>query len=279
MHVLLALSLLLQQDDLDARVAKLVQDLGSDDLEVRGAAERDLVKLGPKARAAIARHRDHRDVDVRGRIEALLRSVALLPVDDALRDRLRALDAAADLPALGKAAVALVKADRTKLRDALAVCAKEAGETLRFRAAQLGNLLAADAVEGLRYGILFLAAETKAGAGLAAVPVWVNDNEKEVALWRSSGIGTAVRLRKTADGAELEGQVFVLEEPTADTFAVPGRSAVAGDPPVEVLGDGARPGTYTASACYTSDDQYVKDKPAGFWKGRLTSPAVEITVR
>jgi hypothetical protein len=278
MHALLALCFLVPQDDLDARVTKLVQNLASDDLDARGAAEKELLKLGPPARAALARHRDHKDAEVRGRVQALLRHLAMLPVDDALRDPLRALESAEDLPALGKAAVELVKADRKKLREALDVAAKESGETLRFRANELANLLAADAVNGLRYGILFLGAETKAGAAVAAVPVWINDNEKAVSLWQSSGIATAFRMEKTEDGAELEGQIFVLEEPTEATFTVAGRSAASGAP-VDVLSDGAKPGRYTAGATYTSDDQYVKEKPANFWKGRLTSPSVEITVR
>lgn len=62
----------LAQDVDPARVEVLVNRLGDGDWEVREAAEKELVAMGPAVRKLLEERRDHADPEVRDRIERIL---------------------------------------------------------------------------------------------------------------------------------------------------------------------------------------------------------------
>ena len=71
--VLLAASFGFAQDD--ARVAKLIDELGGDDVEARESAETELVKLGRPALPAVRKAIAKADSEVKGRLERVVKAV------------------------------------------------------------------------------------------------------------------------------------------------------------------------------------------------------------
>ncbi len=151
----------------DADPSRLIEDLGSNDVEVRTRAEAALVKLGGKALAALEAASGSTDADVRSRASALIREIRRLDRRAAIC-RALAPEFVAALPRAGDVATSESESDWRQLladatgysgQDDMLLCVERRyGATSRrdfiaLAAAYADGLWRNDEVEGLLYGI------------------------------------------------------------------------------------------------------------------------------
>lgn len=259
--------------------ARLVEELGSDARDTRGAAERALLKLGAKARDALQVNLFHENPEVRLRVRALLADARMLPINEAVREPMRALQTAAELVALERAARALLKTDRRKLTEALVVAAKEGDVVLRARAGQLADILGMKCDAPLRYGILLLATEASRGGRLSALEIFINDSPGPVSILDRPGA-------QEYDVVELDDDAPDDEEPEMDTpqhldpaTEMMARAGIYMIRRKDLAPFAGHPGRYVLTLLYESIDWGLDKRPDGFWTGKLKSNRVEVRVK
>ncbi len=271
MLTLTLLAALIAQD-----AGRLIDDLGSDDLNTRAAAERKLLELGTAARDALKAAANQKDADFQSRVRALLSDARMLPIDASTRESMHALQSATDTEMLANAVESLFKVERAKLREALAVAVKEGGAALRGRSTQIEALLALDCITPMRYGLILLETEMSKGGELVGVEVFVNETKAPVSIAHASGNARYEEVKLDEEVGARTGATFTIEEPSRIALTIaPGAAYTLQRPDLAV--EGAVKGRYAIWMKYRSGD--VDKKPDNFWSGTLESNRVEFRIK
>lgn len=181
MMVALILALCLQQD---ANIARLVEDLSDDSLEVRERAQAELLRIGAPAFPHLKRAAAGADRERRARAAALLRHDVFLAVPEVIEANI--LDLASED---WHAALRKVVAAGDKAVAPLRAAAKAKDKRLAFRAGQLADILEIKPIHGLRWGVVVeepeLTLSDQGGftwAIAAGVEVFINASSKPITV-------------------------------------------------------------------------------------------------
>ena len=271
---LLSLALVLQQTPAESSIADLVGLLGDDHIEIRSAAETELLGKGAEARPFLVAEAANTDPEIRLRIQRILAIIRLKPV---VRD--------------------LVTKEWEKQEVALGSLFKEsmiaAGLLSRmeddldglssFRTRQLIALLRGSPVKGLRFGMLYDSTSYPLWGPVPAWEVFFNSSSDDIILEILehaciSGYGRPTRIGGGMSGGGRRGSVRSLR--TKTVTLVPGavhlkrrnnimysRSRNGGYSTWEPL----EAGSLTLIPTYTTSDE-----SAGRWTGKVVGNAVKI---
>ena len=261
----------------DQPVDRLIEDLGSHDLSVREAAEAALEKLGSDVRENVATHQKDSDPEVRTRIRRLLDG-PLLRIPEEIRVSLQGL-AGDNWDAVCKAVKILLTSDRAKLPIRLREFERNAKGPLRFRIAQLRDLLGKEKKPPLRYGILLLHKEVGVDDELAGLEIWINESKEELVLKDVEGRANCNRMDPKSDVYRGVGRC----SPGDGTFRIAPGAARVEKRDLHSFGGGwgkiERGERFTVTSTYTSDRERIWAHEPDPWIGSRKSNVVEYRYR
>ena len=174
----------------------------------------------------------------------------------------------------------LLASDRAKLPLRLREFERTAREPLRFRIAQIRDLLGKEQKPPLRYGILLLHKEVGVDDDLAGLEIWINESEEELVLKDVEGRANCSRIDPKCD--VFRGSGTYSTSGYATFRIAPGSARVVkrdlhfSGGGLEMIEPGAR---FTVTCTYSSDrDCIQKDEPDP-WIGSRGSNVVEYRYR